>query len=100
VNINLSHDKFLPGQFAIIDKGNIGGRHLKLSDGESLIYVEAGSRCTVIKEVLHGEWVIVELDTKGARCEINSKDLSHVRQRTPMQIIDLYSLTGIIEEEG
>ena len=84
MNIVLSSFKFSPGQKVVIDKDNIGGRHLRLSDGSGLIYVNAGARCTV-KECLLNDWVIVEVDETGWICEVDSKNLSRFFESKPQK---------------
>jgi hypothetical protein len=97
VKVTLSSDSFSPGQRAVIDKGNIGGRHLKLSDGESLIYVDAGASCT-IKQCLLNDLIVVSLDKGGWECEVDAKNLSRLFERTPMQNIDLFSYSGFDDD--
>jgi|15BtaG_2_1085339.scaffolds.fasta_scaffold03822_8 hypothetical protein len=99
MKVELISNKFSPGQRAIIDKGNPGGRHVKLADGESMIYIESDTHC-IVRERLFGTRVIVELTNGGWRCEIDSLNLTRAYSRSPMQTIDLYSLTGIVDEEG
>jgi hypothetical protein len=86
------------GQKAVIDRGMIGGRHIKLSDGESFLYVESGSFCTIRSFLLNG-WIVVSLDKGGWVCEVDSKNLSRLFERTPMQNIELFSYAGLNDED-
>jgi len=91
-------NRFKVGQRAVIDKGMIGGRHIRLRDGESFLYVESGSFCT-IRSFLLNDLIVVSLDKGGWECEVDAKNLSRLFERTPMQNIELFSYAGLNDDD-
>jgi hypothetical protein len=98
MKVEVLSNKFCKGQRAIIDKGKISGRHLKLRDGESMIYVESGLHCTV-KDRLFGNIIIVEIDDGGWICEIDSKNLTRLFEPNNMKSVDEYISVGTVEDD-
>jgi len=72
------------GAFVIIDKGQLGGRHVKDVDSDAFVYITAGSRGRVVS--CSSEWAEVKLSQCSVTCQVQKSTLTPVRNLSPSQM--------------